>query len=772
MGIISSQQGLINEVKLNRHLLDIAIRPIRIVFLLGSNPSKRLVNSVLNINTGLWGGIYNLICPTDGKLISDQSLNFIKCNKPDYIAFCGNFQQKRNIMAQLETSDIRAPYLNTTPLIDLQEFGIGIEGIFDSWLTQLAQRLFLPQIGIVDTKNGQSSMVEEFIFGTIPKRIKEYCRDRVDFISVGKYYRERENSETGYDRLTGLLQLTSNYLEQAVRIIGRARPLLQSMFLRRQRVIVFGDENSLQDCCYFWNLRASYGKNNVNWMSSTEVTSILGDEGSEHQAKMTRGTRPVFLTSLSDSVATKIAGDLTRQVARHRQYRYRPPHTILRPVPSVSLISERRTEQLIVHDGVAVVATSMPRAFVVEYPKLLPRWMIDIRVLRDNALETDGLIIPNLPNLHRLLATEQSLLAPNINDDVFSFRVTSRIEQVVFKLPTNWEIIEAIFQPDYENMALSDQGRYMNRTISLFGGLSELYGLLGDERARIILDEFIKHHRTGHINTDARYRRSLTFDDMKKALLSKLGSRSRKGREENLEFAEKMVKDLIKIRAIHSGYQLDCSNCNLEEWYAIDEVTESFRCKRCLSVEGRPLSPFIAFRLNEVFYQAYLNNFTVPVLTLDILARTSRTSFVFSPQIQLDVTDIHSPELDIVAVVDGDVFIGEAKSNDKIKKKNISIIGQVAKRIKSRHVIFSTTSRASCTDEECSVCTQSPDYGDNSFSHGSVDSPENWGTRESIRDLRQRLSAADIQVTSICPEDIVQGAMRRNSITRRRMAIR
>lgn len=228
------------------------------------------------------------------------------------------------------------------------------------------------------------------------------------------------------------------------------------------------------------------------------------------------------------------------------------------------------------------------------------------------------------------------------------------------------------------DIGLSDQGNYMSRALNLFGGISKLSVLLTDNRVTAIMNEFSKHHRTGESAAyDARYRRALTLDDMKKVVVE-LAGKSRKIKKESIDYVDSLVKELISLGAIHSGYVLSCAQCSLEEWYPIDEVGESFRCHRCLAREVRPPSPSIFFRLNEALHQAYMHNFTVPTLVLELLRKSCNTSFIFSPQIKLRIAESHSPELDIVAVCDGQLMLGEAKSNDKIEKAQFDVLESTA----------------------------------------------------------------------------------------------
>jgi len=608
---------------MDRYALEITYRPLRIASLLGRRPSTRIINNTLEINTRLWGGIYNLICPTDGESLSEEFLQFIRHIMPDAIVFVGDFQNRNHVIHQLEDSNIRPSFLVTRiSLKQIEDFGIGIEGIFDNWFTQFSQRVFLPAIGIVDPRRGKATLLDKFKFGIPPQLLKDYCEKRANFVTTLRYNRELKSKEAVFDTIMGMIQLTSENLEQIPHRLGRRIiPQYAAAYLiRRNKIVVIGDDNTMQDVCYFWNLRASCGQGNIEWISIREFDALPNIEKLQNLLKTIRRTERIVLTSSSDTVMDCIASKLKNMPQYRRHLIYRNADRILRMWPELSLSGERRTEHIMTESGDTVITTGSPRSFEVVYPRYEARWVVDLRILRDRTLGAEGLVLPNLPQFWGILTPEQrSNLRPRIETDKFSFQITPRTERIRLQMPTNWDIIQNVFKASFSNVGFSDQGRYMNRVLELFGGLAELCRLLTDPRITCILDEFLKHHGTGQIPKDKSYRRALSLDYMHKVVSARTGSHSRKKSADNIAFVEQTIEGLIKNGAIHSGYVLDCSHCSLEEWYPIDEVTETYRCRRCLSTQRRPLSPLVHFRLNEALYQAYVSNFLIPIQTLEVL---------------------------------------------------------------------------------------------------------------------------------------------------------
>ena len=499
----------------------------------------------------------------------------------------------------------------------------------------------------------------------------------------------------------------------------------------------------------------------VEWVELSDLPSFL--EKREKVARPHTGIR-TLVTAISENHRKYFYTLVKGLKARDRPALCLRAKAVFRLSQNWTWKSEIRRDHLPVTGGEFVTTVRRPSSFRLDYPRRYPRWVMDCRIVKDDVIGTEGFVLPDLPYLANLMVPVRSnRLRPRILGEVFSLQVTSAPidENVRLKIPTDWEIIQLIFSQSHHNICLSDQGNYMNRAISLFSGLGKLSSLLRDKRTVTIFDQFLRQHHTGEgVLKDGQYRRALTLSDMEEAVMNLNRTKTRKKRAEVSAFVDQLLRELIQGGAVHSGYVLDCPDCKLEEWYPIDEVTETFRCRRCLTIQTRPPGPSIFFRLNEALYQAYLNNFAVPALVLDVLHNSSSASFIFSPQIKLEASNAHSPEVDIVAICDGKLSIGEAKSTNKIKQEQFGVLETIAVGVGAKQIVFGTTSRDSCRD--CESCSKQMNYADNAFGHGSIKNTEHWGTRERIKDLRERLDTQGIQVTSICAEDMSQGVIQRN----------
>ena len=737
-------------------LLETAVRPIRIAFLLGRHPSNRLLNGIISANSGMWGGIHNLLCPTDGDSLSDEYMELLQRIDPDCVILAGRFTSQQGILRQLSDKGIHPCFaIRNASVGEIESIGIGVEGILDTTVLQNWQRRAVKATAIVDPRRGESTILDKVLFGIPPSRLKEYLEPPIDQISVYRFKKESQRAHSDYDEIVKMIDITGENLNRYAR--GRGQGFLASPYRSAWRYLAVGRQDDLMDTFYFWNLRALLGSEGVRWVDQTEVASLI--------AQLYDRVPPSMRKRLTITYMSEEPRKAVEQAIRNRKVRFvriADAKTVFRRVPAFAWRSEIRREHIAASEDELVIPVRRPPSFEAVYHRTHMEWVIDVKMLRDEALGTEGFILPSHTHLAGMLTPVRAArLQPRIASEVFSFQVTSdpTDAHIRLRIPGDWEVIREIFLQAGYNIGLSDQGKYMRSTLALFGGLHKLSALLRDSRATAILDEFFKHHSGAQLEQTRDYRRGLTLDDMRRVTISLLGHRTTRRREESHHFVDGLLKELMEMGAVHSGYILDCAHCDLEDWYPIDGVGETFRCRRCLTTQTRPPSPSIFFRLHEALYQAYLNHFTIPALVLDTLSNSTSGSYIFAPQVKLDAQDVFSPEIDIVAICDGVLTIGEAKSTSRLSRKQMGFLESTARRIKAQRLVLSTSSRQSCNDVDCNICSQQEHYADNAFGHGST---SNWGPRERIKDLRNRLSPLGIGVISVCSEDISKREFERN----------
>jgi len=115
------------------------------------------------------------------------------------------------------------------------------------------------------------------------------------------------------------------------------------------------------------------------------------------------------------------------------------------------------------------------------------------------------------------------------------------------------------------------------------------------------------------------------------------------------------------------GFRWKCSFCQHHNWVPLKQLSPIAKCEICRKPESSPVSGSLHFRLNPFVQHAFSSTSAQePVIwCLNHLARRAMWSFAFAPTLDVYRAGRSNPEtdLDIVAVVDGQVYFVEVKSS-------------------------------------------------------------------------------------------------------------
>lgn len=301
----------------------------------------------------------------------------------------------------------------------------------------------------------------------------------------------------------------------------------------------------------------------------------------------------------------------------------------------------------------------------------------------------------------------------------------------------------------------SDKGRYQQRSLQLARGLRYLSACFKRPESARLLDLFFEHH-LGHDRNDL-YRRAITYEDLHNRLMDLLRERRRRLPRKLVERAEAWLlgwtNGLLERGLMIGGYVLSCSHCAHRAWYRLDDLTQAHTCERCAAETHLPANATRSFHLNEAFYQLRLNNGEVVTLLLAALREIADHSLLYLPEISLSHEEAKDGEADVAALVDGDLVIAEAKSNNSISKKEAAWYQYVAERTRARRLVFATTDRSNplCANLECMRCKaeNGPHFRDYAWSEGS---------RQHIGALREKsVGEANVDVHTLCFQSLVHG---------------
>ncbi len=302
----------------------------------------------------------------------------------------------------------------------------------------------------------------------------------------------------------------------------------------------------------------------------------------------------------------------------------------------------------------------------------------------------------------------------------------------------------------YYSAEKSDKGKYLHGVLELFGNLSSACTVLRNAYWRSMFDALSKNaqaeqhtHRSIANKVKKWIRREGTLTDENLAAIKsltacivdeskKLDLRQReftfdkfmeeakcwreKEKEYILPFGDESQENMVdfsfrqeNVKAklaqlterniIQIGVKPRCPTCGMVHWYHVDDIGQHLTCQGCRS--QFPIHPELTwhYRLNSLIQAAHaLHGITPEILVLGQLLEASKTSFLFSPNLDLFsvVKDKSSQglqnvaEVDIACVQDGKFIIGEVKQSMSLfGTKDFDAMADIAKRAKPNKVLFS-----------------------------------------------------------------------------------
>ena len=271
------------------------------------------------------------------------------------------------------------------------------------------------------------------------------------------------------------------------------------------------------------------------------------------------------------------------------------------------------------------------------------------------------------------------------------------LEEIVARPRLRFPSAAAIFQRLFEvagySSTESSAGRFRRLTTELWGGLDAFHDDVSDSAIMGMLQSWLSETMSGEDpGVCTKGRRYLSLADACNA--SGLSSVDARG----------VLDRYLEGGIVARGLVLKCQHCLSFEWYRLEDLTQSFECLRCRTQNAITSTswrgenePTFYYDLAEVVRQSLSNDIDVPVRALGRLK--SESSHAFEEISEVEVwNDSIRMELDLLALVDGRIVIGEAKRGKrlaktaKVERKWLLQLANLAEEITADEVVFATAS--------------------------------------------------------------------------------
>ncbi len=348
--------------------------------------------------------------------------------------------------------------------------------------------------------------------------------------------------------------------------------------------------------------------------------------------------------------------------------------------------------------SIGTIRTPLPTGFV----KLRAgkHWWVSEAVFPEKAVPTipnvaDSLI--SLPNSVNTLDTRisQRALAYACPGSklIFNEDMVPNLGNPKLGLFDTFNAVRFIAKKEQITCELSDKGVYQRDSLSKLGGVEKAAKLFRDHEA--FFRKFLDHSK----------RIKDVFDEgvcvAGRAYLDLLAVQKIVGGGE--QAAVDLLDELVAQRVLYRGLVLLCDSCKFAAWYTLAELTDQFRCPRCRRKQfirranwKHPAAPQMFYKLDEIIYQFIEHDGIIVAFALDYMRAASKYPFDYSPEIRFSKEGCDYGEVDICAVWDGELVIGEVKTGNNLGRnaseegKAIDKYRRLAVELCARRLVFCT----------------------------------------------------------------------------------
>jgi hypothetical protein len=477
-------------------------------------------------------------------------------------------------------------------------------------------------------------------------------------------------------------------------------------------VIMVSEQFGLEESLLFWNLRANAIY--VAWLSFSmlekykeEVVRWLESDYGGLFYSMARGLSITF-ASMSDELARLqlIVDDMQKKKSK--------PYLSWQVLSREALIFYNYVRPAIVQERVMVVNEGRGFTFA---PKLPSKKFLGIYTLtlqwnecmlpKNKQVVQDGVsfqwlrgFMPFFQDGQRV--TEQGMAIPRFrinNEHYLKIQLDSE-QPINFNKPPVGQVVETIFRDGgFARLERSDAAQYQMMFIRRAGDLDKAVHYLAKSPYRelfALLSDNSKENKVGWLLKEPSQRRALhhlyVYDALGKTILSDTKTKEYFGTISD-QLPEEIV-ELLSCHLLERGFELKCHACSFKSWYPAERVGQTFECSRCFQTQVCTSNPLWLYKLPEVIFQGFNDNMQVPLLALSYLKRKSLHVFEWLPDSNLYVNaDGKGPlgNIDILCLCDGKFYIGEAKSNNEIKKDQFAFYEGICRSVAVDGVVLATT---------------------------------------------------------------------------------
>ena len=451
------------------------------------------------------------------------------------------------------------------------------------------------------------------------------------------------------------------------------------------RLVVVGDDDSLEDACMFWNLRANRLPGFLpTWVTPEQATmpevrsriataarrtgTAFGHAAGAddlHLVSATMDTRELAASFADDHVVGWTSTDWIRFIDR----RHRPTFS--------------RSKEVITFEGGQASLFIRDDALPCPRPTQIT---VDLEIGEFRPAPTRMLLFgTNGPDIGRF---GEAVLPSN------HWTGSVSEEEVSLGYPQTLEIVRhacerAALRPSFDRKAALTYG--LNRI------LDDEYSALMILRSRPILDALRLMIESEQVASDSS--RYLTPRGTPFGVLQRvLGTR---------ELASALVSWLLKRKLLFRGLELECADCGTRAWYSLNDMGNLFQCVGCQAQQPFDKMPHDAswrYRVNQLLGSALDQGVLQQILAahdMDLRHARGSRAHVFPNVILADAnTGDHTVEIDLLGFINGQWVAAECKASGTATSSELERLRGILERFGGGLLVLVRASTASDASDQ------------------------------------------------------------------------
>jgi DNA-directed RNA polymerase subunit RPC12/RpoP len=174
--------------------------------------------------------------------------------------------------------------------------------------------------------------------------------------------------------------------------------------------------------------------------------------------------------------------------------------------------------------------------------------------------------------------------------------------------------------------------------------------------------------------------------------------------QEDMQEVSRMIDIMVNKDILFMGLKVKCSNCGSNLWYSLQQLSNTMACNGCGSQVSPRMESSFYYKVNDVVLnnlmsdpvkrtKEFYGNYVVLLTLISLKEDMSRAyhSFNFSPCLDIHVIgdNFSITDLDIIALQNGELIVGEAKmSATSFTKGQLAQLIWIGKNIKPDKVVL------------------------------------------------------------------------------------